>query len=70
MDEEPDLAEYYADNLIGGAGAFLVTADDANDFARAIRQKLILEISEGQLALWDAEPSHRSAAREVQEIGG
>ncbi len=47
LDEEADLDRYYADNLIGGPGAFLQTADDSADFARAIRRKLITEISGG-----------------------
>ena len=41
----PDLARIYRDEIIGGVGAFVVTATDENDLAEAIRRKLILEIS-------------------------
>jgi len=40
-----DLDEYYAGCVIGGPGAFLVVARDFHDFARAVRRKLIFEIS-------------------------
>jgi hypothetical protein len=36
---------YYRDCVIGGTGAFLVVAADFNDFARAVRRKLVLEIA-------------------------
>ncbi len=39
------LDHYYEDCVIGGPGAFLVIARDFEDFARAIRRKLILEIA-------------------------
>lgn len=42
-----DIATYYEDCVIGGPNAFIVTVRDPNDFARAIRQKLILEIAGG-----------------------
>lgn len=42
---EWDLAEHYRDEVIGGPGAFMVPAKDFNDFADAVRRKLILEIS-------------------------
>ena len=41
----PDLDKYYQGCVIGGPGAFLVVANSFEDFARAIRRKLILEIS-------------------------
>ena len=41
----PDLDQYYAGCVIGGPGAFLVIAKDFRDFARAVRRKLIFEIS-------------------------
>jgi hypothetical protein len=41
----PDLDNYYRGCVIGGPGAFMVVARDFNDFARAIRRKLILEIA-------------------------
>ena len=41
----PDLAEIYRDRIIGGPGAFVVTATSEADLAEAIRRKLILEIT-------------------------
>ena len=40
-----NLDLYYRDCVIGGAGAFLEVATDFNDFARAVRRKLVLEIA-------------------------
>ncbi|AXS42503.1 DUF1194 domain-containing protein [Breoghania sp. L-A4] len=40
-----DLEERFARDIIGGPGAFVVTADDSASFAQAVRQKLILEIA-------------------------
>ena len=42
---EYDLDKYYTDNVIGGPGAFIVPADSYENFAQAVRRKLILEIS-------------------------
>lgn len=39
------IEEYYKDNVIGGPGAFLVTAKGYEDFARAFRQKFVVEVS-------------------------
>jgi hypothetical protein len=41
----PDLDLYYQDCVIGGAGAFMVIANGFDDFARAVLQKLVLEIA-------------------------
>lgn len=41
----PNLAEIYEQTIIGGPGAFVVSAASENDLAAAIRRKLILEIS-------------------------
>ena len=40
-----NLDLYYRDCVIGGPGAFIVVARDFQDFARAVRRKLILEIA-------------------------
>lgn len=37
---------YYEDNVIGGPGAFIVAAEDFNDFRSAILSKLIREIAD------------------------
>jgi hypothetical protein len=42
---EPDLDRYYQDNVIGGPGAFVVTAKDFETFGEAILKKLIAEIA-------------------------
>lgn len=41
-----DLEAEYADQIIGGPGAFVVTADGDRSFAQAVRRKLILEIAD------------------------
>lgn len=40
-----DLDRYFEGCVTGGAGSFVIVAADFVDFARAIRQKLILEIA-------------------------
>jgi Protein of unknown function (DUF1194) len=42
---EPDLDHYYADNVIGGPGAFVVPVANYDNFAEAVLQKLISEIA-------------------------
>lgn len=44
--EAHDLTEYYRAGVIGGPGAFVMTATDYDDYARAIRRKLLKEISQ------------------------
>ncbi|MSO65678.1 MAG: DUF1194 domain-containing protein [Alphaproteobacteria bacterium] len=41
----PDLDDYYAKNVVGGAGAFVVAAQNFEAFSAAILQKLVREIS-------------------------
>ena len=40
-----NLEEEYANRIIGGPGAFMVTAEGRATFAQAVRRKLVLEIS-------------------------
>ncbi|MEM8742751.1 MAG: DUF1194 domain-containing protein, partial [Pseudomonadota bacterium] len=40
-----DLEAAFAERIVGGPGAFVITADSAETFADAVRRKLILEIS-------------------------
>ncbi len=42
---EPDLDRYYRDNVIGGPGAFVVSAASYETFAAAILKKLVAEIA-------------------------
>ena len=44
QNEEPDLAEWYRDNVIAGPESFVVPAADYEDFAQAMVRKLIREI--------------------------
>jgi Protein of unknown function (DUF1194) len=39
------IEKYYRDNVIGGAGAFVMVAEDYNSFGRAMVKKLIAEIA-------------------------
>lgn len=39
-----DLEEAFAENIIGGPGSFIITAENAANFAVAVRRKLVLEI--------------------------
>jgi hypothetical protein len=52
----PDLTldKYYEENVIGGPGSFMIVADNFDHFGRAVRTKLVREISESA-------PSPRSA---------
>lgn len=42
---EPDLADFYRDNVIGGPGAFVIAIDSYDQFAQAILRKLVTEIA-------------------------
>lgn len=49
LTDEPDLASYFREIVVGGPGAFMITANDYSDFGRAIREKLLREISGAML---------------------
>ena len=42
---EQDLEEHYRERVIGGEGAFLIVAEDFENFGIAIRRKLLTEIA-------------------------
>ena len=44
-----DIEDHYQNDVIGGDGAFIIIADDFQDFQVAIRRKLVREIT-GSLA--------------------
>jgi hypothetical protein len=46
LNDVPFLDDYFHRRVIGGAQAFVEVADDYDDFARAIRAKLVREITE------------------------
>lgn len=50
LNEEPDLDEYYRRTVIGGPGAFVMTAADYESFAQAIGRKLLQEVAPGPTA--------------------
>ena len=50
LNDEPELDAYYRRFVIGGEGAFVMTAADYNDFAEAIAAKLIREIASTPVA--------------------
>ena len=45
LTDEPYLDRFYQDEVIGGPGAFMIPASNFEDFAKAIRTKLIREIA-------------------------
>lgn len=44
LNEDASVAGYYKNNVIGGEGAFVITANDYESFQQAILEKLIKEI--------------------------
>ncbi len=50
LNEEPQLSSYYRERVIGGPGAFVLQVDKFEDFARAMRMKLIREIEVATVA--------------------
>jgi hypothetical protein len=45
VEVEPGLDDYYRQNVIGGAGAFVVVARDIDAFAEAVLRKLLVEVA-------------------------
>ena len=45
LGDEPKLGDYYRQNIIGGNGAFVITANTFKDYPDAIRRKLLREIA-------------------------
>ncbi len=46
---DTQLDRYYEENVIGGPGSFMVVASNFEDFGRAVRNKLIREISDSRI---------------------
>lgn len=44
LSDDPNLTSYYERKVISGPGSFVITADDYDDFARAMKLKLLREI--------------------------
>ena len=63
LNEDPLLEFYYLSEIIGGEGAFVLGADDYDDFAQAMEIKLIKEISSAPISnLRKSWPSYAAAA--------
>lgn len=54
-----DLTSYFDRHLIGGPNAFVVTADEFEDFETAMRTKLLREISGATFSYHPAQPGNR-----------
>jgi len=63
LDNDPMLERYYRLNVIGGTGAFVMTADDYGDFRHAILKKLIREIVGVPTAAWSPRREKLTAQR-------
>ncbi|MGI9405883.1 MAG: DUF1194 domain-containing protein [Hyphomicrobiaceae bacterium] len=50
IDETGELTAYFADNVITGPDAFVITARSYDDFATALKHKLLRELGEPKLA--------------------
>ena len=65
LNEDPTLDRYYRARVIGGTGAFVITANDYGAYRLAILRKLIMEISGAPMAQRPVPPGRRlTAARE------
>ncbi|KXJ40201.1 MAG: hypothetical protein AXA67_14085 [Methylothermaceae bacteria B42] len=47
LTDDPSLDTWYQNNVVGGTGAFLLTANNFSDFAQAIQQKIKREVGGG-----------------------
>jgi hypothetical protein len=68
INEQPELGSYYRERVIGGPGAFVMMAADYDDFARAMRLKLIEEIGPRPAAA-RREPEHDAHALHIDMEG-
>ena len=66
---EPDLDEWYRDNAIGGPGAFLIVVHSYDEFAAAIRRKLVTEIATNSVSR-RAENTGESRWHSATFVGG
>lgn len=56
MTDDPRLDRYFLENVVGGQNAFMIRAQDYDDFGRAIREKLLREIR-GDILVGGDEPA-------------
>ncbi len=67
----PELDKYYAGCVTGGRGAFVVVVHSYKDYSAAMRHKLILEISENETLLKQAQdraPDHGLLVRTAAAV--
>lgn len=55
IDDRENLPRYYKGNLIGGAGAFVTTANHFGDYPAAIKRKLLRELGPLPLARFEGQ---------------
>ena len=67
--KDRDLVEHYGREVIGGPSAFLVTARNYRDFARAMLKKLVIEIGGPPIAHLDDGTLTPSQVTDVQLTG-
>lgn len=48
LTDDPELDRYFLNEVVGGPGAFVITANSFEDFEKAIERKLLREILGGQ----------------------
>ncbi len=58
-----DLEAAFAEQIVGGPGAFVITVDDRDSFAEAVRKKLILEIASPSAPQLENMTQERQSAR-------
>ncbi len=68
LNEDPTLDRYYRSDVIGGTGAFVMTANDYDAYRLAILAKLLKEISGSPIAARPL-PSGRRTAAAVDKAG-
>lgn len=69
LNEELDLDRYYVERVIAGTGAFLITAEGYDDFATAIRRKLVQEIAGAPVARRGTPTGQEAGQEPGQEAG-
>jgi Ca-activated chloride channel family protein len=63
LTEEPWLAQYYEQNVIGGPSAFCLVAENMDSFAEAMLKKLVQEVAEIKTPLPQAGEGGRTDVR-------
>jgi hypothetical protein len=63
LDGDAGLAAYYRAHVTGGPGSFVISANDFEDFAEAMKRKLARELSVQLSTAPPSKPEFRHAAR-------